>query len=306
MRGVLCHVWIPGVETVLHRAMERRPVDGSFRHGLGRESFRRNAVLQFHFFLSAARHVFLERRQAHFGVHERPRDLFAHRIQHDVEKIEGLAAVFVQGVALAVAAQMDALTQLVQREQMVLPRLIQNAEKGGFFGARHVVEAHHGRLGGHFLFRRFLKPFLDFDFGDAFFLAPREHGRIQRQNLAHALVQAFHIPLFGIGVRRNGPRNHRVNDVMAQVADAIRDAARRHDVAALFVDDLALVVEHIVELEQVLADVEVARLDLLLRLFQRPVDPRQGSSPSRKPSLARTPSMRSEPKMRIKSSSSDK
>ena len=42
---------------------------------------------------------------------------------------------------------------------------------------------------------------------------------------------------------------------------------------ALLEDDLALVVHHVVVLEDVLADVEVARLDLLLRLFQRLVDP---------------------------------
>ena len=37
--------------------------------------------------------------------------------------------------------------------------------------------------------------------------------------------------------------------------------------------DLALIVHHVVELQHVLAHVEVARLDLLLRLFQRLVDP---------------------------------
>ena len=46
-----------------------------------------------------------------------------------------------------------------------------------------------------------------------------------------------------------------------------------HPLDALLEDDLALVVHHVVELEQVLADVEVARLDLLLRLLQRLVDP---------------------------------
>ena len=40
--------------------------------------------------------------------------------------------------------------------------------------------------------------------------------------------------------------------------------------------DLALVVHHVVVLEDVLADVEVARLDLLLRLFERLVDPGMG------------------------------
>ncbi len=46
-----------------------------------------------------------------------------------------------------------------------------------------------------------------------------------------------------------------------------------HPLDALLEDDLALVVHHVVELEDVLADVEVARLDLLLRLLQGLVDP---------------------------------
>ena len=46
-----------------------------------------------------------------------------------------------------------------------------------------------------------------------------------------------------------------------------------HQLDALLEDDLALVVHHVVEFQQVLADVEVARLDLLLRLLQRLVDP---------------------------------
>ena len=51
-------------------------------------------------------------------------------------------------------------------------------------------------------------------------------------------------------------------------------ASSLHQIDALVEDDLALVVHDVVEFEQVLADVEVARLDLLLRLLQRLVDPR--------------------------------
>ena len=59
---------------------------------------------------------------------------------------------------------------------------------------------------------------------------------------------------------------------------ACRRSCRRrrvgvHQLAALLVDHLALIVHHVVELEQVLADLEVARLDLLLRLLERLVDP---------------------------------
>ena len=49
---------------------------------------------------------------------------------------------------------------------------------------------------------------------------------------------------------------------------------RRHHPAPVLEYDLALVVHHIVKLENVLADVEIARLDLLLRLLERFVDPR--------------------------------
>ena len=62
--------------------------------------------------------------------------------------------------------------------------------------------------------------------------------------------------------------------LVAHVLDRARAIVRRvHDLAALLVDDLALVVHDVVVFEQVLADVEVARLDLLLRLLQRLVDP---------------------------------
>src|SRR5262249_38050381 len=46
-----------------------------------------------------------------------------------------------------------------------------------------------------------------------------------------------------------------------------------HQLDLLLEDYLALVVHYVVVLENVLADVEVARLDLLLRLLERLVDP---------------------------------
>ena len=49
--------------------------------------------------------------------------------------------------------------------------------------------------------------------------------------------------------------------------------SERHHLAPVLEDDLALVVHHIVEFENVLAHVEVARFDLLLRLLERLVDP---------------------------------
>ena len=60
---------------------------------------------------------------------------------------------------------------------------------------------------------------------------------------------------------------------MAHVGDGFVDMVVAHQVEPLLEDHLALIVHHVVVFQQVLADVEVARLDLLLRLFQRLVDP---------------------------------
>jgi hypothetical protein len=52
--------------------------------------------------------------------------------------------------------------------------------------------------------------------------------------------------------------DHRV----AHVGDRFVDRLVAHQLEPLLEDHLALIVHHVVELEQVLADVEVARLDL--------------------------------------------
>ena len=67
--------------------------------------------------------------------------------------------------------------------------------------------------------------------------------------------------------------HHVVDEGVTHVGHGLGDALVLHQVDALVEDRLALVVLNVVELEQVLADVEVAGLDLLLRLFQRLVDP---------------------------------
>ncbi len=57
------------------------------------------------------------------------------------------------------------------------------------------------------------------------------------------------------------------------VGDGLVDRLVAHQIEPRSKMTCALVVHHVVVFQQVLADVEVARLDLLLRLFQRLVDP---------------------------------
>jgi hypothetical protein len=94
---------------------------------------------------------------------------------------------------------------------------------------------------------------------------------------------------------------------VAHVVDGVAHALLRHELLALLEHDLALVVHDVVVFQDVLADVEVARLDLRLAPLDRLVDPGWTmASSSFSPSFGSIPSMRSEPKMRIRSSWSDR
>ena len=57
-------------------------------------------------------------------------------------------------------------------------------------------------------------------------------------------------------------------------ADRLRDVGCLEQLVTLLVDDAPLVVRDIVVFEQLLANVEVARFDAVLRLRDRPVDDR--------------------------------
>ena len=65
-----------------------------------------------------------------------------------------------------------------------------------------------------------------------------------------------------------------VDHVGAHRVERLRDVVGLEQLVALLVDHLALVVGDVVVLEQVLAHVEVARLDLALRVLDRARDPR--------------------------------
>ena len=86
-------------------------------------------------------------------------------------------------------------------------------------------------------------------------------------------MKRLDIPLLGQRVFRDRQRHGRGNRLGAHIGDRRRHVARVHDLAALLVDDLALIVHHVVVFEELLPDVVVARFDLLLRFGERLVDP---------------------------------
>jgi hypothetical protein len=80
-----------------------------------------------------------------------------------------------------------------------------------------------------------------------------------------ALGQRLDLPLLGVAPRRHEVVHEVLHDLMAHVGDDLVHVLASMISRRWREDHLALVVHHVVELEELLADVEVAPLDLGLR-----------------------------------------
>ena len=87
-------------------------------------------------------------------------------------------------------------------------------------------------------------------------------------------LEPLDVPLVLDRFRRHVAAHDVVDLAAHHVLDRLADVARLEQLVALLVDDLALVVRDVVVLEQLLADVEVPRLDAVLGLRDRAVDDR--------------------------------
>ena len=57
--------------------------------------------------------------------------------QHLLEEVKRLALVFVEGVALRVGPQVDALAEMVERQEVVLPGLVEQLQQQALLGHAH-------------------------------------------------------------------------------------------------------------------------------------------------------------------------
>ena len=99
---------------------------------------------------------------------------------------------------------------------------------------------------------------------------PHADRQLEVEVLLQAFLQAFDVPKLLRRLRRHEGIDDRIDDVAAHVLDQVGDPVRAHQVVAQFVDGLALIVCDVVVFEQVLADIEVVRFDLALRVLDRP------------------------------------
>ena len=69
----------------------------------------------------AVRHRFFHLLGTNLNGHQQPRHFHANAVEQPLEQLEGLALVFLFRVFLRIAAQMDALTQVIERRQVLAP-----------------------------------------------------------------------------------------------------------------------------------------------------------------------------------------
>ncbi len=206
-----------------------------------------------------------------FHPEERLDDGVLDALLQGLEELVALFLVLLQGVALTVAAQADSLLEMVQGQQVVLPGEIDVAQ-------HDVAFEHPEELGAQALL---LVEILRLDhrpdlLGD---LAVRHLGEFQAAGMEVDVVvgeDLFHElgerPFRGLGLLGAVRRDQGLEDVLAHADDVVAAFGAVEDVAAQLVDRLALLVHHIVVLEQVLAGLEVAPFDLLLGAFDGPRD----------------------------------
>src|SRR5882672_10603443 len=202
--------------------------------------------------------------------HQRARHLELHRLDEDAEQLEGLALVFLLGVLLGVAAQVYALAQMVERGEVLAPVVVQSRQQHQALGvaddlrglALHLVPVR--RVG---FLDRALEQRLVVEVGVG--REPLGQRQLQAQLGGDDLLEPRDVPLL-LHAFLGDVHPEEVGDhALAQRLDLVGDVLRLQNRIPQLVDLAPLVVGDVVVLEQLLADVEVVRLDLALRALDR-------------------------------------
>ena len=210
--------------------------------------------------------LLLRRDDAHM-VHQRS-DLVLDVGFHLLEHVERLDLVLDERVALTVSAQVDAVAQHVHVVEVLHPLLVDDAQHDDLLELAHVLLAKEQLAVVVALLGELLEAFLELvaaHRGELFLL----EAALRRVDLLRVLDEPIELPLLRVELRVRVLVHLRADDVLDHAHDVLAQVLAEEDLAALAVHDLALLVHDVIVLEDVLADVEVARLDLLLRVLDR-------------------------------------
>jgi hypothetical protein len=189
-------------------------------------------------------------------------------VHHRGEHVEALALVLDQRVALGHRPQADALLQVVHLVEVLAPLAVEHREQHPALELAHASEPSSSS-------RRVVRrgrrlQLLDQQLGGRGRLARRRPPRSGRRGDRHRVEllergpELVEVPVLGVALGGRASRRSG-DDVVDHVLDLLVQVLALEHLAALGVDDLRCLVQHLVVLEDVLADLEVLRLDLGLR-----------------------------------------
>src|SRR5690606_32569639 len=204
----------------------------------------------------------IARRPLH-GLHVlRPADLdlredrdgvVLHAVEHAREHLERLALVLLLRVTLRVTAQVDALTQVIQRREMLLPVHVELAQHHALLQLAHDrladrldlllvlrLDALEDQLAEPLLVERVV------------LLERLRDVELETELALERLRQALLVPHLLDAVGGDVLVDDVLDDLRTNPADRVRDVLGVHQLGALLVDDLALIVGDVVVLEELL------------------------------------------------------
>jgi hypothetical protein len=162
---------------------------------------------------------------------------------------------------------------MLERQEMLAPVAVDGLQQHLLLDGAHRLGAVAGDLRRHELVGLLHQALADRLLVDALLVGPLRDRQVDAEIVLDLALQLLGLPLVGIGLLGDVLGDEVLDQLVAHVARRLGEILGLHDLPALAEDRLALVVHHVVELQQVLADLEVARLDLALGALQRLVHP---------------------------------
>ncbi|EKD59804.1 MAG: hypothetical protein ACD_54C01125G0004 [uncultured bacterium] len=163
---------------------------------------------------------------------------------------------------------------MFQPQQVFAPFAVDGLQQQLLFDRPHAVRPESLQLFAHQLVAGLDHPLAHHILIGAFFGSPSDDRQFQPHLFDQRIVQPGDIPFVGVGFRRQVMIDQIVGHLMAHIHHDFTKVFGLHHFHALAKDRFALVVHHIVELQQLFPNIEVAAFDLGLRPLQRFVDPR--------------------------------
>ncbi len=188
--------------------------------------------------------------------------------QQSFEQAKGFAFVLLFRVFLTIATQVNTLTQVIHRGQMLFPQVVE------YLQHNLLLEHTQGFAArcGFFLFVGFLNLFQNtltqsFFVQFVFVIQPLLNRQFDIKFGFQVFLKTFNIPLLGKALWWNKVINGFVNNVSTDSSNGFRDILFRHQLITLPVNRTTLIVGNVIVFQQLLTDIEVTAFHFTLCFF---------------------------------------